>query len=495
MHIDVSRAYFHAKAQRLLLIRLPVEYRLGTDSGKVGLMKKSMYGTRVAASNWERDWQEHIRNWCFQLGLSSKNLFHHKGDRVSGLTHGDDFVLTGPTKKLMEFERKMTSVYPIKAKIIGYGSPKSIKTLNRRLHSRKRGIVYQHDPRHVDVLVKDLGLEHGNSVQTPATPDVTEGRVGTVESGSASQIQVTGCQMFVPQSRPSRHNIHCERVVSKDVESQSTEPCQAKKACQVFETRDKSSAEAEQHAVASGASEAKGVQSMMRDLGFAVKPVLAIDAKAIEHILHRQGIWKLKHIDVAYLWVLRVRRVRSEENVADLGTKPLSKTVIAKHCLTLGYVIMDEENIWSGQQVCSGTSVQQSAHSGRQEVTVSRSQPVETRSNRSSCRVRSSSSEHREVARDVKEDVAPHCLGLRHIAQIDFGKCRQGEYIRVLPRKHHQSRRRTFPLHGTHDKSLQSIMKCYDDIHENLHDDVMSFTDTASNGERRSQRGRKASPS
>ena len=56
---------------------------------------------------------------------------------------------------------------------------------------------------------------------------------------------------------------------------------------------------------------------------------------------------------VAYLWVqdeirsrgLRVRRVRSEENVADLGTKPLSKTAIAKHCLTLGYVNMDEENL------------------------------------------------------------------------------------------------------------------------------------------------------
>ena len=100
------------------------------------------------------------------MGLSSKNLFHHKENRVSGLTHGDDFVLTGPTNKLMEFERKMTSVYPFRAKIIGYGSPKSVKTLNRRLHWGKRGIV--------DVLVEDLGLERGNSVQTPATPDVTE---------------------------------------------------------------------------------------------------------------------------------------------------------------------------------------------------------------------------------------------------------------------------------------------------------------------------------
>ena len=105
MHIDVSRAYFHGKAKRPVLIRLPVEDRMGTDAAKVGLMKKSMYGTRDAASNWERDWQEHARNWALQLELSSKNLFHLKEDRVSGLTHGDDFVVTRPTKKSMEFER------------------------------------------------------------------------------------------------------------------------------------------------------------------------------------------------------------------------------------------------------------------------------------------------------------------------------------------------------------------------------------------------------
>ena len=78
MHIDVSRAYFHAKAQRLVLIRLPVEDRMGTDDGKVELTKKSMNGTRDAASSWERDWQEYVRNWGFQLGLSSRNLFHRK---------------------------------------------------------------------------------------------------------------------------------------------------------------------------------------------------------------------------------------------------------------------------------------------------------------------------------------------------------------------------------------------------------------------------------
>ena len=76
-----------------------------------------------------------------------------------------------------------------------------------------------------------------------------------------------------------------------------------------------------------------------------MKPVLTVDAKATVHILHRQGI-------VAYLWMqdevrskrLRVRRVKSEENDAGLVTQPLSKAVIAKHCQTLGYVNMGEEN-------------------------------------------------------------------------------------------------------------------------------------------------------
>ena len=47
----------------------------------------------------------------------------------------------------------------------------------------------------------------------------------------------------------------------------------------------------------------------------------------------------MKHIDVAYLWMqdevsskwLRERRVKSEENVAALRTKPLSKAETATH--------------------------------------------------------------------------------------------------------------------------------------------------------------------
>ena len=124
MHIDVSRAHFHAKAQRFVLVRLPVENIMSASAGTKGLLKQSMYGTRDAASNWGRDWQKHV-------GVSSKNLFHQERHQVSGMTHGDSFVLTGPTERLTEFENKMTGMYPTKAKVISHGSTQSIKALIR----------------------------------------------------------------------------------------------------------------------------------------------------------------------------------------------------------------------------------------------------------------------------------------------------------------------------------------------------------------------------
>ena len=77
-----------------------------------------------------------------------------------------------------------------------------------------------------DVLVKDLGLEDGNSVHTPATLDVMEEE----ESEPLSQV------LSINIAGPSRHNIHRERIVPEDVESQLAESCQIKNSCQVSKT-------------------------------------------------------------------------------------------------------------------------------------------------------------------------------------------------------------------------------------------------------------------
>ena len=116
----------------------------------------------------------------------------------------------------------------------------------------------------------------------------------------------------------------------------------------------RSSAEAELCVAALGASEERR-GGMMRDLGFAVKPVLVVDAKATEHTLHRHGIGKMKHIDVAHLWLqdelksnrMKVCRVKSVENLAAIGTKALSNKITRKHATSMLYIDA-QENLKSG---------------------------------------------------------------------------------------------------------------------------------------------------
>ena len=60
------------------LVLVPTEDCSGKDKGKIGLLKKSMNGTRDSASNWGRDWQGHLESWGYELVRSSRNLFPNK---------------------------------------------------------------------------------------------------------------------------------------------------------------------------------------------------------------------------------------------------------------------------------------------------------------------------------------------------------------------------------------------------------------------------------
>ena len=107
------------------------------------------------------------------------------------MTHGDDFVLAGPTEPLTESKNKMTGVY-------------SIKALSRRMHWERRVMVYRHDPRHVDVLVKRLGVEHVYSVQRMVRQKKSHSR--WIRFSTAS----TGRRLHDVCSSASGHNIQCD---------------------------------------------------------------------------------------------------------------------------------------------------------------------------------------------------------------------------------------------------------------------------------------------
>jgi len=100
-----------------------------------------------------------------------------------------------------------------------------------------------------------------------------------------------------------------------------------------------SSGEAELYAMVKGAAQTKGLMAMMNDFGLKIGAKICTDASAAIGIVHRQGLGKTRHIDVQYLWIqtevnegrLKVSKVATSSNPADLLTKALGSKSIQKH--------------------------------------------------------------------------------------------------------------------------------------------------------------------
>ena len=106
---------------------------------------------------------------------SLRSLFRNtKKENLGFHTRRRLFLVTGSKGSPLELKKQLASIYPITESIIGTGSAKSIKALNRRTFWRETGILQQHDPRHVDVIVESLGLENGNTVQTRIIDDAID---------------------------------------------------------------------------------------------------------------------------------------------------------------------------------------------------------------------------------------------------------------------------------------------------------------------------------
>ena len=81
----------------LVLVRIPVKDRVGADAGKIGLLKKSTYGTRDAPG---------IPGSVIGKNVSKAAVFSLGSARR--ICFVDDPLLSGPTERLREFVNKMT---------------------------------------------------------------------------------------------------------------------------------------------------------------------------------------------------------------------------------------------------------------------------------------------------------------------------------------------------------------------------------------------------
>ena len=72
----------------------------------------------------------------------------------------------------------MEAKYQVKTQVLGLGQDEvsQIKIVNRIVTwDGARGFVYEADPRHVEIVIEQLGLQEAKPVATPGTKD--EGRI------------------------------------------------------------------------------------------------------------------------------------------------------------------------------------------------------------------------------------------------------------------------------------------------------------------------------
>ena len=111
-----------------------------------------------------------------------------------------------------------------------------------------------------------------------------------------------------------------------------------------------SSGEAEYYAAVKGASEGLGFQAACEDLGMGRMTVkILTDSSACKGICQRTGLGKVRHIDVALLWLqdlvrrgrIVMRKIPGSENPADLMTKYLTGVKTALITNGLGFHVED----------------------------------------------------------------------------------------------------------------------------------------------------------
>ena len=170
--IDVKKAHLKAAVSRLLYIELPEEEN---SPNMVGRLNFSMYGILDAAANWEKEHNDMYTSSGYVQGTAFSCSFRNEEEDADSSVHGDDFFLLGDDFAIEKFIASMRARYQITVRaILGpeEKDDKEVRMLNRyvRLVNLPDGefqVEYEADPRHAELISKQLNLERANSVVTP----------------------------------------------------------------------------------------------------------------------------------------------------------------------------------------------------------------------------------------------------------------------------------------------------------------------------------------
>ena len=107
-----------------------------------------------------------------------------------------------------------------------------------------------------------------------------------------------------------------------------------------------SSGETEYYAVVKACAEALGIQAVAKELGWNAKIQIYVDSSAARAIATRNGLGRLRHMEVRYLWIqevasrkrLVILKIDGQANPADVLTKSKSRVLAESLLRPVGVV-------------------------------------------------------------------------------------------------------------------------------------------------------------
>ena len=121
-----------------------------------------------------RDQTENVVNWISAGEVKPVLVSHNPSSEVACLVHGNDFLAVGEELALKQFKEQLAKDWKVKHTHIGEAEHlgKHMRVLNRiiRVHPRQ-GITIEPDPRHAEILIKELDGESGRLMTMPMAKD------------------------------------------------------------------------------------------------------------------------------------------------------------------------------------------------------------------------------------------------------------------------------------------------------------------------------------
>ena len=387
MFIDIRRAHWTARIFREVYVALPEE--AGLPEGTCGRLLKAMYGCRDAAACWELEVTDMFTSCGFAPGLGSPVLFVNQTRDLKVSIHGDDITVLGFHDDLVWLRKKLEERYELKfGGLLGpeQTDVQNVALLNRLIHFGADCTTIEADPRHVKIVLNELGLNNAKTVSSPGV---------TCKDGDDTPLSLEDCKRFrsltmrcnyLALDRPdinysakelarkmqnptksswnglkrlARYLAGCPRLIWKYeqqdeqfglrihtdsddagcTESRKSTSCGALyhgKHLLKFHSSTQhvislSSGESEFYAGIKAGSTLLGALATMMDLGCQLSGTLVFDATAAKAMMNRRGHGKAKHISRCYLWLqqrvhdgeLQLEKIGTKINTADLGTKHL----------------------------------------------------------------------------------------------------------------------------------------------------------------------------